>query len=83
MNSNEIMNAGDRQFDMFRLSKAKAAVDLCSNSIRGYAKEGLPLYRRGRAVFVSKTELERFIRNPESFQVATPARRKALATAKN
>jgi len=77
------MNPSDRQFDMFRLTKAKAAVDLCANTIRGYATQGLPLYRRGRAVFVSKTELERFIRNPESFQANPPARRKALATAMN
>ncbi len=62
------MNASERQFDMFRLNKAKAAVDLCPNTIRAYANEGLPIYRRGRAVFVSKTELQDFIRNPESFK---------------
>ena len=64
------MNATERQFDMFRLTKAKAAVDLCANTIRDYSRHGLPLYRRGRAVFVSKTELEQFIRNPESFAKA-------------
>ena len=48
-------------FDLVRLSKAKAAVDVCPNTLRAYAKAGLPLYRRGRAVFVSKTELANFI----------------------
>jgi hypothetical protein len=49
-------------FDLVRLSKSKLAVDLCSNTIRRFAAEGLPLYRNGKAVFFSKAELESFIR---------------------
>jgi hypothetical protein len=50
-------------FDLVRLSKSKPAVDLCSNTIRRFASEGLPLYRNGKAVFFSKAELESFIRS--------------------
>jgi len=53
---------GDAGFDLFRLSKSKQVVDLCSNSLRSYFKQGLPCYKRGKAVFVSKTELGQFIR---------------------
>jgi hypothetical protein len=49
-------------FDLFRLSKSKREVGLAPNTIRGYAKGGLALYRRGRGVFVSRSELEAFIR---------------------
>lgn len=50
------------EFEMVRLSRAKAVLDVCPNTLRSYAKQGLPLYRMGRAVFVSKTELAAFIR---------------------
>jgi hypothetical protein len=69
------MNDNTRQFDMTRLTKSKLAVDLCPNSIRQYARNGLPLYRRGRAVFFSKTELEQYIRNPDSFKKSTAKRK--------
>lgn len=49
-------------FDLVRLTKSKRTVDLSSNTIRAYAREGLNLYRKGRAVFFSRTELEAFIR---------------------
>lgn len=49
-------------FDLARLSKSKQAVDVCSNTIRSYARRGLPLYRQGKAVFFSKGELAAFIR---------------------
>ena len=52
-------NAG---FDLARLSKSKATVDVSPNTIRAYAKEGLALYRKGKAVFFSKTELEHFLK---------------------
>ena len=54
------------QFDLFRLTKSKEIVDLASNTIRAYAKQGLPLYKRGKAVFISKTELEQFIKTGRS-----------------
>ena len=49
-------------FDLFRLTKSKDEVDLCPNTLRAYNKQGLPFYRRGKAVFVSKAELAQFIR---------------------
>lgn len=51
-------------FDLFRLSRAKQVCDLSPNTLREYAKEGLPLYRRkgDRAVFVSRAELESFLK---------------------
>jgi hypothetical protein len=55
-------NAGYTGFDLFRLSKAKEAVDICSNTLRSYNRDGLPFYRRGKAVFISKIELEQFLR---------------------
>jgi hypothetical protein len=48
-------------FDFARLSKSKDSVDLAPNTIRKYAKHGLPLYRLGKAVFFSKAELAAFI----------------------
>ena len=48
-------------FDLFRLSKSKSAVDVSPNTIREYARQGLKLRRLGRAVFVSRAELDRFI----------------------
>jgi len=49
-------------FDLFRLSKSKAAVDICVTTIRKYFKQGLPFYKRGKVVFVSRRELDSFIR---------------------
>jgi hypothetical protein len=50
-------------FDLVRLTRAKRAVDVCPNTIRAYAKEGLNLYRKGRAVFFSRAELDTHIRS--------------------
>lgn len=50
-------------FDLFRLGKSKVTVDLSSNTLRKFNKEGLPFYRSGKTVFVSKTDLDQFIRN--------------------
>jgi len=48
--------------DLFRVSKSKQAVDLSPGTIRNYHRQGLPIYRRGRAAFVSLAEFELFIR---------------------
>jgi hypothetical protein len=48
-------------FDLFRLSKSKAAVDVCPNTLRSYFKAGLRCYRRGKAILISRTELAQFI----------------------
>jgi len=55
-------NDAVNSFDLVRLTKAKRLVDLSPNTIRAYAREGLSLYRKGRAVFFSRAELENFIR---------------------
>ena len=54
-------NGGD--FDLFRLSKSKRIVDISPNTLRSYFNEGLPFYKKGKATFVSKTELANFIRS--------------------
>jgi hypothetical protein len=51
-----------RLTQMVRLTKSKRAVDLAPNTIRAYAKQGLNLYRVGKAVFFHVGELEAFIR---------------------
>jgi hypothetical protein len=48
-------------FDLFRLSKSKEAVDLCSNTLRQYFKDGLPFYKMGKAIFISRAQLAQFI----------------------
>ena len=51
-----------RKFGFFRLSKSKAAVDVCSNTLRGYNAQGLPFYKVGKSIFVNYAELESYIR---------------------
>lgn len=48
-------------FDLFRLSRAKAIVDVCPNTLRSYHKAGLPFYRMGKAIFISRSQLQTFI----------------------
>ncbi len=50
-------------FDFSRLSKSKELVDISPNTIRKFGREGLPLYRYGKAVFFSRSELAAFIRS--------------------
>lgn len=50
------------QSDLIRISKSKTAVDVCPNTIRKMAEQGLRIYSLGRAKFFSKTEFENFIR---------------------
>lgn len=57
------MNTNPAQtFDLFRLTKGKREADICANTLRSYAAQGLPIYRMGRACFVSRTELAAFIK---------------------
>jgi hypothetical protein len=48
-------------FDLFRLSKSKREVDLSPNTLRAYFKSGLPHFRMGKAIFISRTQLHQFI----------------------
>ena len=59
MNSTD---TGQHSFDLVRLNASKRHVDLAPNTIRAYAKEGLNLYRKGKAVFFSRAELAAFIK---------------------
>jgi len=66
MNSNTFIATQTQSsagFDLVRLSKSKQHVDLCSNTLREYNRAGLPFYRRGKAVFFSKNELNAFLRS--------------------
>ncbi len=61
-------------FDLFRLSRGKDVVDVCANTLREYHRTGLPFYKKRRAVFVSKAELEHFLRaNAAATTVSTKA----------
>jgi hypothetical protein len=62
--------SGDGTFDLFRLSKSKVTVDICPNTLRSYHARGLPFYRQSKAVFVSRTELEAFIRSGKAAECA-------------
>jgi hypothetical protein len=63
-----------QNWDLFRLSKSKIVVDLVPNTLREYHDQGLPFYRRGKAVFISRTELNAFIRlGPEKFKASFAA----------
>lgn len=66
--ANSASFGSDSTFDLFRIGRAKKVVDLSDNTIRKFIREGLPCYRRGKAIFISKRELDQFIR----FQPATP-----------
>ena len=59
-------HGSETSFEMFRLSKSKEIVDVCPNTLRSYFKQGLPFYKRGKAVFVSKAELAAFIRRGDA-----------------
>jgi hypothetical protein len=49
-------------FDLFRISRGKTVVDICPNTLRQFGLDGLPIYRRGKSCFISKSELAAFIR---------------------
>ena len=66
------VQTGAAGFDMFRLSKSKETVDICSNTLRNYHAAGLPFYRQGKAVFISRAELVDFIKR-QSFANAREA----------
>ena len=56
-----VQTRAQEPFELFRLSKSKQAVDVCPNTLRSYFKQGLRFYKRGKAVFVSRSELAQFI----------------------
>lgn len=62
MQTNNVPKAGAQNFDLIRITKSKGAVDLAPNTIRSFARQGLRIYKAGKAAFFSRTELEDFIR---------------------
>jgi hypothetical protein len=55
--NNEAIN-----FDLVRISKSKERCDLSPNTIRAFAEQGLRLFKHGKMIFFSRSELEQFIR---------------------
>jgi len=49
-------------FDLVRITKSKKEVDVSTTTIRQYARQGLAIYKRGKAAYFSKLELADFIR---------------------
>ena len=56
-----VQNESASDFDLVRLSKSKEICDLAPNTIRSFAAQGLRLFRHGKMVFFSKSELRQFI----------------------
>ena len=48
-------------FDLVRISRARAEVSLAPNTIRAYSELGLRLFKVGKVVFFSRTELTNLI----------------------
>lgn len=57
------MSGQEGSFDLFRITKSKDVVDICANTLRDYHARGLPFYRAGKPIFVSKSELLEFIKS--------------------
>jgi hypothetical protein len=41
-------------------------VDIATATIRKFIREGLPFYKRGKSCFISRRELEIFLRDPKA-----------------
>ena len=57
----EIVNG--QSFDMCRITHSKRQCNVSIGTMRKYAREGLKLYKVGKALWFSKTELADFIRS--------------------
>ncbi len=49
--------------DLFKLSRATDEVGLCANTLRSLFRRGLPSYRLGKLVLVSRSEVEAFVKD--------------------
>lgn len=78
-----VQNQQIATFDLFRLTHSKREVDISTTCLRGYIKLGLPVYKMGKAAFVSRSQLAQWIitqsnrvasypMNPEKEKVSTP-----------
>jgi hypothetical protein len=66
MKKNSVQFENDLEFDLFQVSQGKTEVKLSPHVLRKYHKQGLPFYRHGKFVFVSKRELQEFLRSAET-----------------
>ncbi len=48
-------------FDLVRISRARPEVGFCANTIRTYGKHGLRLFKVGKVVLFSRSELASLI----------------------
>ena len=78
-NRYDLNGAELHSWDLVRLSRSKELLDICANTLRSYNADGLPFYRMGRAVFVSKTELATFIRSRSMAPARTRSSQKRTA----
>jgi hypothetical protein len=65
MKSNAVIDVQNNYapgFDLVRLSKSKQAVDLAPNTIRAFVKQGLRLFKQGKMVWFSRSELAEIIK---------------------
>ncbi len=59
--TNQTSPAWPTSFDLVRISRARAEVSLAPNTIRAYSELGLRLFKVGKVVFFSRTELTNLI----------------------
>ena len=59
-------------FDLFKISKSQEAVGICRPTIQQYIRRGLPCYRCGKFNFVSRSELNDFIKGKGSAMPPPP-----------
>lgn len=53
-------------FDLVRITKAKQVLGIHGDTIKAYRAEGFNgIYKRGKAVFVSKSELEAWLKGKQ------------------
>lgn len=49
-------------FDLVRITRTKQEIGIATSTVRQYVDQGLRLYKCGKAAFVSKAELEAWIK---------------------
>jgi hypothetical protein len=74
-----VQQTGGRE--LYRLSKSKAEVDVAPNTIRAWFKLGLPFYKRGKMIFISRAETVAFIRGELPPSAPAKARKQSTKTA--
>lgn len=73
MNANaltQVVNGPAPKSDLFKLTRSSDEVGLCPNTLRTLFRKGLPHYRLGRLVLVSRSEVESFVKSGYRSQVS-------------